>query len=67
MHILNLIEVNLIYNTNHNLFLWIKIFISTMDLYNTTADTRSCHLPNRNKQCTCLEWGDQSLCIQMSK
>jgi len=39
----------LIYNTNRNLFLWIEIFISTMDLYNATADRWSCHLPNRNK------------------
>ena len=54
MHILNLIQVNLIYNTNRNLFLWIEIFISTPDLYNTTADRRLCHLPNRNKQHTCL-------------
>jgi len=54
MHIFNLMQVNLIYNMNCNLFLWIKIFISTMDLYNTTADRRSCHLPNMNKQRTCL-------------
>ena len=39
---------SLIYNTNRNLFLWIEIFISTMDLDNTTADRWSCHLPNRN-------------------
>jgi len=38
MHILNQVQVNLIYNTNRNLFLSIKIFISTADLYNTTAD-----------------------------
>ena len=48
MHILNQVQVNLIYNTNRNLFLWIEIFISTLDLYNTTADRWSCHLPNRN-------------------
>jgi len=40
---------SLIYNTNRNLFLWIEIFISTTDLYNTTVDRLSCHLPNRNK------------------
>jgi len=57
MYILNLVHVNLIYNTNHNLFLWIDIFISTTDLYNTTAHRRSCHLPNRNKQRTCLQLG----------
>jgi len=38
MHIKNQVQVNSIYNTNCNLFLWIKIFISTTDLYNTTAD-----------------------------
>ena len=38
MHILDQVQVNFIYNTNHNLFLWIEIFISTMDLYNTTAN-----------------------------
>ena len=46
--ILNQVQVNLIYNTNRNLFLWIGIFICTTDLYNATADRRSCHLPNRN-------------------
>jgi len=49
MHILNQIQVNLIYNTNCNLFTGIEIFISTTDLYNTTADRWLCHLPNRNK------------------
>jgi len=49
MIILNQVQVNLIYNTNRNLFLWIEIFISLMDLYNTTVDRWSCHLPNRNK------------------
>jgi len=39
---------SLIYNTNRNVFLWIGIFICTMDLYNATADRWSCHLPNRN-------------------
>jgi len=48
MHILNQVQVNLIYNTNRNLFLSIKILISTTDLYNTTANGWSCHLPNRN-------------------
>jgi len=48
MHILNQIQVNLICNTNRNLFLWIEIFICTTDLYNATADRWSCHLPNRN-------------------
>jgi len=48
MHIVNQVQVNLIYNTNRNLFLWIKIFICTADLYNATADRWSCHLPNRN-------------------
>jgi len=38
-----------------NLFLWIENFISTTDLYNTAADGWSCHLPNRNKQLTCLQ------------
>ena len=50
MHILNQAQVNLIYNTNRNLFLWIEIFISTTDLYNTTADRWSCHLPKKNKK-----------------
>jgi len=50
MHILNQVQVNLIYNTNCNLFLWIEIFISTMDLYNTATDRWSCHLTNRNKK-----------------
>jgi len=54
MHILNQVQVNLVYNRNRNLFLWIKIFISTTDLYNTTANRWSCHLPNRNKQFTCF-------------
>jgi len=48
MHILNQVQVNLIYNTNRNLLLWIEIFICTMDLYNATAERWSCHLPNRN-------------------
>jgi len=48
MHILNQVHVNLVYNTNGNLFLWIKIFICTTDLYNATADRWLCHLPNRN-------------------
>jgi len=48
MHILNQVQVNLIYNTNRNLFLWIEICICTTDLYNGTADRWSCHLPNRN-------------------
>jgi len=55
MHILDQVQVNLIYNTNRNLFLWIEIFISTTDLYNTTADRWSCHLLNRNKQYTCFK------------
>jgi len=38
MHILNQVQVNLIYNTNRNFFLCIEIFISTTDLYNTTDD-----------------------------
>jgi len=51
MIILNQVQVNLIpvYNTNRNLCLWIEIFISITDLYNTTVDRWSCHLPNRNK------------------
>ena len=48
MHILNQVQVNLIYNMNRNLFLWIEIFICTTDLYNATADRWSCHLLNRN-------------------
>jgi len=46
--ILNQVQVNLIYNTNGNLFLWIEILICTTDLYNATTDRWSCHLPNRN-------------------
>ena len=49
MIILNQVQVNLIYNTNSNLFLQIEIFISITDLYNTTVDRWSCHLSNRNK------------------
>jgi len=49
MIILNQVQVNLIYNTNCNLFLWIEIFIYITDLYNTTVDRWSCNLPNRNK------------------
>jgi len=49
MHILYQVQVNLIYNMNCNLFLWIDIFISTTDLHNTTNDRLLCHLPNRNK------------------
>jgi len=45
MHILNQVQVNLIYNTRRNLFLWIEIFIYTTNLYNATADAWSCHLP----------------------
>jgi len=37
MRILNQVQLNLIYNTNRNLSLWIDIFISTTDLYNRTA------------------------------
>jgi len=48
MHILNQVQVNLLYNTNRKLFLWIEIFICTTDLYNATADRWSCHLPNSN-------------------
>jgi len=48
MHIVNQVQVSLIYNTNRVLFLWIEIFISTTDLYNATADRWSCHLPNRS-------------------
>ena len=47
MIILNQVQVNLIYNTNRNLFLWTEIFISITDLYN--VDRWSCHLPNRNE------------------
>jgi len=57
MHILNLVQGTLIYNTNRNLFRWIEIFISTTERYNTTADRQSCHMPNKNKQCTCLQLG----------
>jgi len=39
MIILNHVQVNLIYNTNRNLFLWIEIFLSITDLYNTTLLT----------------------------
>jgi len=56
MHILNQVQVNLIYNRNRNLFLWIEIFISTTDLYNTTADRWSCHLPNRSKNRNLSTW-----------
>jgi len=48
MHILNQVQVNLIYNTNRKLFQWIEFFICTTDLYNATADRWSCRLPNRN-------------------
>jgi len=61
MHILNQVQVNLIYNTNCNLFLWIEVFISTTDLQNPTADRWSCHLPNRNKQRTCFQCGSLPL------
>jgi len=60
MHILNHVQVNLIYNTNRSLFLWIEIFISTMDttdLYKSTADRWSCHLPNRNLKTHVLPMG----------
>jgi len=59
MHILNQGQVNLIYNTSCNLFLWIKNFIFTTDLYDTTADRWSFHLPNRNKE--------RTFCIQISR
>ena len=49
---LNQVQVNLIYNTNR---------ISTADLYNPTADRWSCHLPNRNKQRTCIQCGSLPL------
>jgi len=61
MRILNQVQVNLIYNTNRYLILWIEIFISTTDLYNTTADRWSCHLPNWNKQRTCFQCGSLPL------
>ena len=61
MHILNEVQVNLIYNTNRNLFLWIEIVISTTDLCCTTAGRWSCHLPNRNKKRTCFQWGSVPL------
>jgi len=48
MIILNQVQVILIHNTNRNLFLWIEIFISLTDLYNTTVDRWSWHLRNRN-------------------
>jgi len=46
--ILNQAQVNLIHNTNRNFFIRIEIFISITDLYNTTVDRWSGHLPNRN-------------------
>jgi len=58
MHILNQVQGNLICNTDRNLFLWIEIFISTTDLYNTTADRWSCHVPNRNKKYKSVDQGD---------
>ena len=58
MHILNQVQVNLRYNTNRNLFLWNEIFISTTDLYNTTADRWSCHLPNKNKKYKFVDLSD---------
>jgi len=66
MHNLNQVQVNLIYNTSCNLFLWIEIFISITDLYNTTADRWSCCLPNRNKHSRASN-GGRSLCIQISR
>jgi len=61
MHILNEVQVNLIYNTNRNLFLSIEIVISTTDLCATTAGRWSCHRPNRNKKRTCFQWGSVPL------
>jgi len=61
MRILNQVQVNLIYKTNRNLFLLIEIFISTTDLYNTTADRWSCYQQNKNKKRTCFQWGSVPL------
>ena len=66
MHILNQVQVNLVYNMNRNLFLWMKIFIPTRDLYNTTADRWSCHLQiaiNNSRASN----GGRFLCIQISR
>jgi len=70
MHILNQVQLNLIYNTNHTLFLWIEIFICTTDLYSATADRWSCHLPNRNvcaTQVLPMGVGRSALCVQISR
>jgi len=61
MHILNQVHVNLIYNTNCNLFLWTKIFISTVQRTFTiqlpTDGRATCRI-----QCTCFQWGSVPLC-----
>jgi len=55
MHILHQVQVNLIHNTNCNLFLWIEIFICTTDLYNATANRWSCHLHSMQQSgCYCI-------------
>jgi len=78
MHILNQVQVNLIYNTNHNLFVWIEIFICTTYLYNATADrwTSTCRdiVATRLSVATIsrrvvLPMGSdgRSLCVQISR
>jgi len=65
MYILNQVQVNLIYNANCNLFLWIEIFISTTDLYNTTADRW-----NKMRRSVCNSHASNgwwSLCVQISR
>ena len=57
MHILNLIQINLIYNTNRNLFLLIEfLFLRRTFTILLPRDGRAtCRIkPNRNKQRTCL-------------
>ena len=58
MIILNQVQVNL-YNMNRNLFLWIEIFISLTDLYNTTVDRWSWNLPNSNKKAS-IRWQESA-------
>jgi len=63
---LDQVQVNLIYNTNRNLFLWIKILISTTDLYSTTADRSrtTCRIGIKKAHASI---GGLSLCVQVPR
>ena len=70
MHILNQVQVNLIYTTNRNLFLWIEIFICTTDItMQLPADGHATYRIGMFVQRKCFQWGSdgRSFCVQISR